>query len=277
MLAAAPPTRRVSATVNFAVVGQERSGAAVLRSCLAKHDQAFCFGDVLYEPSEPTEQEREEAEAVRRRHYESYFGPAQVLPGKSPHWFEPTNHAAASYLTTFIYRRTQNNEIAMGVHLPYTALARHALYSFLEDETANLRLIWVRRNPITCLVSLAQARRNRVWAAPYGSRRMPPRPGPVLLDPEETTRWCRQHAALEHQIGRLRCRKLVIPYRDLLCDTYGTCIRACQYLGLSVRYLAPDTARLANWPIDKRVVRWAELLASLPSDVRELIHAEPMC
>ena len=100
---------RTAMTLNFILLGDERSGASVVQSTVNQVTDAVCHLD-LFHP----------AEDVRRASHERYFGPT-LEPKRSPAWFTSETNPRR-YLSNKVFDNPQDGERVIGVRVPYSVL-----------------------------------------------------------------------------------------------------------------------------------------------------------
>ena len=189
---------------------------------------------------------------------------------------------AYRFLCGSVFDRPRRGEQAVGVRLPYPALARYDLFDLLEERTreGDFCVVAVARNPVACLVSLKQAAHSGVWAEGPNAPRRELSPMPVRLDPQELTRFCRQYDAVTGKVRRAAAvapdAYLEVAYRDLVFDYRRQVERVLEFLELPQQVApTPGIRRLKNETFERRVTNLVEVRAAVPSDVRAHLDAEP--
>ncbi len=254
-------TVKTSAVLNFVVVGQVRSGAALIQSALDKLSEVTCHDDLFHADAK-----------IRQRVHERYFGPA---PSPAlPTWFVPPEMNPYQYLSRQIFDQNVNAESAIGVRLTYDQVQQHQFYDLLHDRCheGDFCLIHVRRNPVAAYVSQQQAVANRLFALDVNDRTVHTPPQPIAIDPKELTAFVRNHESVAGKIQAACDDTLDITYREL-CRNFGnTMKKVLDFLELppSLPVMA-SYRRLPNNDMPKRIANFDELRQKVPADVREFL------
>lgn len=266
MLPAPVYTPTAAARLNFIVTGNVRSGAAVIQSSLDNTAEAVCHADLFHSQ-----------QAVRRRCHERYFGAA--APGAPAEWYEPGVTNPYQYLTHRIFDAARHDETAVGLRLLYPVVQRLELYDLFatQYQAGDFCLVHVVRNPVACFVSLAQARRSKIWAL---SPNAPPQatvPAPVGIDPADLVPFVRDHLAVAAKIARSGQDIITVPYRELFRDARAALRQVYEFLEIPAQHPAPPARRrLRNRPLRDRIANLAALRAAVPPDVRAVLDADDL-
>lgn len=254
--------------VNFVVVGDIRSGAAIVQSTLDNRGGVTCHADLFHRDV-----------LVRQEAHESRFGVCDD-PQNSPTWFVDGLTSPWQYINHIILDRPFGTETALGFMVPYQFVRFYELWELFEKRCreGDFCLIHVERNPVACFVSLKQAERSGQW---HRRGNDPPNrpPSPISLDPSELTVFCREHMACRAKLHAACDDALVVSYTDILHDFQPTMRKVFDFVEqpLSPIPARSGFCRLRNRPMAQRISNLAALRTSIPSDVRELLQAEDLC
>lgn len=253
--------REATSVLNFVVVGQVRSGSAVVQSALNNLNAVTCHNDLFHA-----------SPAVRRQAHEQYFGPA---PSKDlPTWWMPDIMSPCQYLTRQVFDQNMQSEQAIGVRLTYDQLDRFQFYDLIRDRCmeGDFCLVHVRRNPVSCFVSQKQAQDNGCFAVDLNHRGNLSVPQPVLVDPQELTQFVRKHEAIAGKVAAHCDDTLEIDYRELARNYSNTLKRTLDFIEQPTRTVPqPHYKRLPNNDMVKRIANFDELRQKVPADIREFL------
>ncbi len=252
--------------LNYVVLGNARSGAAVVQSTLSRRPGAVCHAGLMH-PDEGT----------RRAVHENYFGPSKD-PVKLPEWFREGYVSPWQYINHTILDNPQKGEQAVGFLLTYPQVVRWDLYDLFEARCreGDFCVVHVVRNPVACFVSLKQAEKYGIWARSWDDAGPARCPSPVSLDPSELVDFCRNHEAVRGKIRAACSDVLEVPYRDLFLDYQAVMAKVFDFLELPDSE-EPATAaykRLRNRAMRQRISNWDKVVAAVPFDVKKLFDAE---
>lgn len=259
--------------VNYVLVGDVRSGASVLASCLNNRREAVCHLGLFH--ADPN---------VRRQQHEKYFGIEETVlkPGIQTPWFTDGQTNPWHYLNNVILDNPMRGENAVGVHIDYPTVRKWELFELFQHRCneGDFCVVHVVRNPVACFISLKQAERSGLWVR--GNEQRTNRkdyraPSPMRIDDSELTQFCRDHAAMRRRI-QVTCSDLLeINYADLV-DLQDTMRRVFDFLELDEKpdLARPSVRRLANHPIERRITNFAEVRCTVPSDVRQYMTADDL-
>lgn len=269
MLTSKTAPAATSTLLNFVVVGERRSGTAVVSSALNQTPGVVCHADLLFaEYGTPQEQD-----ATRRSAHEAYYGPGT---DKLREWFNPESNAYR-YLTDQVFDNPREGEARVGVRMLYPFIDRFDLYELLEERCreGDFCLVHVVRNPIACLVSARQADRSGVWRRQASDREAPRCPPPLSLDPAEVVEHVRRHEAILRKVRACCDDRLEVAYRDLVFSFDSALSGVFEFLELpQQRIPRPTLKRLRNHDMRARISNYAALRAELPTDVRVFLEAD---
>jgi hypothetical protein len=254
-----------SRTLNFIVTGQLRCGASVVQTSICLHPSAHCHADLLHADEEVRQQ----------RHY-GYFG---APPDGVPLHFVPRLLSAEQYLTSRIFDRPENGERAVGVWLPYMALATYDLWEYLHDRCCDgdFALIQVNRNPLACYVSWKQAEKHGWWYQLPDSAAPTDVPDPIDFDPREFADFCRQHLAHEAKVRQFCDDRLEIDYQELFLNYHEVMAGVFSYLDLPpYPRVQAGVRRLRNRRIRERIYNFAAARLSVSGDLRRYFDARDL-
>lgn len=257
----APPTG--AAVLNYALVGNLRSGTSVVQTSLAGTAEAACHGDLFHAKAK-----------LRRRCHERYFGPAE-----SGEWFEPGAVNPCQYLVHRVFGTALRGESAVGLRLHYDAVQRWELYDLFREQyvLGDFCLVHVVRNPVACYVSQLQAERSRLWALSPNDPAPRTPPPPVSLDPAALTKFVRESLAVQAKLDRSSDDLLIVPYRELFRDPLAALREVYEFLEIPSRCPAPPgVRRLRNRPIRERIGNLESLRREVPFDVRAQLDADDL-
>ena len=259
----APMLKTVQDTsvLNFVIVGQVRSGSAVLQSALNNLREVTCHNDLFHHSPE-----------VRQQVHERYFGPAPSAD--LPTWYVKDLVNPYQYLSRQIFDKNLQDEAAIGVRLTYDQVQQFQFYDLLHDRCmeGDFCLVHVRRNPVACFVSMQQARESGVYAADFHTKKPLPQPTAVALNPQELTAFVRQHEAVAGKIARACDDVLEISYRELVRNYSNTMKKTLDFLEQSTMVVPnPDYRRLPNTDMSRRISNLDELRQKVPADIQEFL------
>lgn len=240
----------VPETLNFMLVGNYHSGYGLLQASLMAHPQIVCHGEVFHSD-----------DAVRRSEHEQYFG---ISNGKFSDHFVPTTLSAEQYLNNKIFDNTLHEERAVGVKVPYEALRSYDLWDYVDQKSrsGDFCVVHVRRNPVACFIARQQ---NLGLDAPFAG-------GPVYIEPETLTEFCRHHVSAAGKIERYCTDRAVISYHELLLDFRAVLERLFEFLELEFSPACiPNRRRVQRRDIRHRVANLRDIRDKVPPDVREFI------
>lgn len=260
-------TMQTTRTLNFVLAGDVRSGAAVVLSCINNRGGAVCHADLFH----PTPE-------VRRLAHERYFGPGH--DDVRPAWMEDVETNPHTYITQSVFDHPRRGETACGLHLSYPAIQKYDLFDLFEacGREGDFTVLHVVRNPVACYISLKQAEQSGIWTCGTESTVPTQIPRQLRIDPDDMTRFCRNHQALRKKITDTCQDRLEIPYSQLSLAFQPTMAKVFDYLELpELPVLAtPGCRRLRNRSMQNRVSYWAEVRLSVPSDVKALMDADDL-
>jgi hypothetical protein len=243
------------ATLNYVLVGDYHSGYGLLQNSLAVHPQMICHGELLHKD-----------EKVRQAEHEAYFGPS----GRLADHFIPTQLSVEQYLNNKIFDNTLCREKAVGVKLNYECIRDYDLWEYLDQKTrkGDFCLLNVERNPVACFVA---------WKYSQGKDRLSrTRHAPVFVEPQELTKFVRDHLATVAKLRQLGTDRLDIKYTELLLDFRGVLQKVCNFLEISYSHACiPNQKRVKRQNVRDRVANWANLQFTVPGDVQEFLK-DPM-
>lgn len=257
-----PHTLREAVSVlNFVVVGQVRSGSAVVQSALTNLTAVTCHNDLFHASPE-----------VRRHVHEQYFGSA---PSKDlPTWWMPDLVNPYQYLSRQVFDQNLQGEQAIGVRLTYDQVDRFQFYDLIRDRCmeGDFCLVHVRRNPVACFVSQKQAQESGCYAVDLNHRGNVPVPPSVQVDPQELAQFVRKHEAVAGKVAAHCDDTLEITYRELSRNYSNTIKRTLDFIEQPTRIVPqPHYKRLPNSDLPKRIANFDELRQKVPADIREFL------
>lgn len=256
--------------VNFVLVGDVRSGASVLASCLNNRRDAVCHLGLFHDNP-----------GVRRSQHEKYFGDEGSDAILTP-WFTDGQTNPWHYLNNTVLDNPLRGESAVGVHLPYATVRRWELFELFQNRCneGDFCVVHVVRNPVACFISLKQAEKSGLWVRGNEQRlrrKDYKAPSPMRIDEAELTQFCRDHTAMRRRIQTLCSDLLEINYADLV-DLQASALRLFDFLELPEQpeLARPSVRRLANHPVERRIANFAEIRCTAPSDVRQYMSADDL-
>lgn len=251
----------------FILTGEVRSGASVLASSINNRGGgAICRTDLLHPD-----------DAVRREAHESYFGASD--DPKNPDWYVDGLTNPWQYIDRTAFHAMEGQK-SVGCYIPYQMVRKLELYDLFESKwrEGGFSVIQIVRNPVACFVSWKQAVASGIWSRPWSSTKATRTPGPVRINAEELTAFCREHSATLSKI-RATCEdRLEVHYRDLVQD-YQSVMRAVfdhVEIPEAPVFARPGCKRLRNRTIAERVTNWTEVKLEVPNEVRRLIDSEDL-
>lgn len=256
--------------VNYVLVGDVRSGASVLASCLNNRREAVCHVGLFHDDAR-----------IRREQHEKYFGTDNSDAIETP-WFTDGRTNPWQYLNSTVLDNPLHGESAVGVHLAYPTVRKWELFELFQNRCneGDFCVVHVVRNPVACFISLKQAERSGLWFR--GTEQRQHRkdyraPSPMRIDDSELTQFCRDHAAMRRRIQSTCSDLIEINYMDLV-DLQDTMRRVFDFLELeeTPELARPSVRRLANHPIERRIANFTEVRCTVPSDVRQYMMADDL-
>lgn len=265
-------TASVGTILNFAVVGDFRSGASVVQSSLDQTGGVVCHGSIMFSDYGSDDEQN----SVRRAAHEAYFGKCRD-PKKFKEWFSSSSNPY-QYLTDRVFDNPMAGETRIGVRLSYGLVQRFELYELLEQRwrEGDFCLIHVLRNPISCMVSARQAAKAGEWYSKEDRRQLgSPAPLAVNLQADEVVEYVRRQEAVRRKI-KDSCRDaLEIPYNRLVYRFDEAMGDVFEFLELpGQRPHRPAFRRLPNRDMQSRISNYYSLKASLPTDVRRVLETD---
>jgi len=262
----ASSSKRPATVLNFALVGEVRSGAAVVQGVINQLGEAVCHLN-LFNPSE----------AIRRASHEEYFGPTRD-PARLPEWFTPETNPNR-YLANQVFDNPLHDERVIGVRTPYAAVRQYELYDLFKQRTheGDFCVVHVLRNPIACFVSKKQAEKTQRWFVGGGEPLSHVRPSAIRLDSAELTAFVWDWESTRAKVQASSEDQLLVRYKDLTLHFESEMQRVFEFLDLSPRRIPrPNIRRLRNRSMQERIINYDELLKSGPSIVRQHLAAEDL-
>lgn len=251
-----------TALLNFVVVGQVRSGSAIVQSSLDNLSAVTCHNDLFHSDAK-----------VRQRTHERYFGPASSPD--LPTWYMPGGETNPfQYLSRQVFDQNKHAESAIGVRLTYDQINAFQFYDLLHERCmeGDFCLIHVRRNPVSCFVSQQQAKESGLYAVDINDRTPRTPPAPLTVNLPELVAFVRQHEAIAGKIDACCDDTLDITYRELSRNLNNTMRRTLDFLEQSTTEpMTPASRRLPNHEMAKRIANLDELRRKAPADVREFL------
>lgn len=249
-------------TLNFAVIGNIRSGARVVQASLGGCGRVSCLADLF-----------DAEEAVRQRCHEAYYGATE--PGNHPEWLDNFETSPLQYVTHRIFNNPQRHEAAIGFRILYDRLDKLDLYDLFRG-VERCCCVHVLRNPVACFVSYCQARQIGSWYADVGDKAR--WSSSVTIDPAELTQFVWTHEAMRRKVDRCCDSVLCVGYADLLYDFQNAMRKVAAFLEVPVmRRFACGVQRLPNSLLfEQRVTNWHVLLKSVPFEIRQHMLAEDL-
>lgn len=257
----APAQDDVVPCLNFVIVGEQRSGASVLRNGLNDLAEVICHVGLL-----------DESRSARLQAHQSYFDNdvafASQIDTDSPY----------RYLNHQVFDNPQRGETRIGVHLPYERVRRWELDDLFHERylEGDFCLLHVVRNPLACFVSQRQAEQSGIWEQPAAhSRRKIPQDA-VQIEPAELIRFVRHNEAVRTRLRRAVPDLMEIDYEDLAYNYAATMRSVMEFLELEPRrQLRPSRSRrLHSESLRNRVRNWFVLERELPPDVLECLELD---
>lgn len=247
--------------LNFVIVGERRSGSALVQGTVDAAAGVVCHANLLHENG-----------AVRRACHERYFGESP-----SPEWYD-ADESPHQYLTGRVFDNPRQAERAVGVRLTYDAVGRFELYDLFQARCreGDFCLVHVLRNPVACFVSQRQAEKCRLWSRPFNADVSSFIPTPTPVDPQELTDFVRSWVSVRGKIEESCDDRLVVHYHELLFDFQKTMRRVFDFIELPepLEPITPCTRRLRNRDMRRRVSGFDRLLSEVPSDVRAFMRED---
>lgn len=262
------PSRYAESTlVNFAVVGEVRSGSAIVQGTLNAIDGAVCHANLFHVD-----------DSVRRACHEGYFGPSH--DDVKPEWFVFGDTNPFQYINHRVLDNPLNGEKVVGLRITYDVIRRFELYDLFHDRCmeGDFCLIHVVRNPVACFVSQKQAEKTGVWVRDDFDAATSYVPMAISIDPEELTRFVRDWVSTSGKINTSCDDKLVIEYRDLALDYQRVMRKVIDFVELPDPLVPVNMPfrRLRNKSMRERIFNFNHLRAAVPSDVRSFMDAKDL-
>lgn len=263
----APIGECVTSFLNFAIIGQIRSGATVVQSTIDQVAQVVCHANLL-----------DDDEKVRRAAHENYFG-AGKNPERSPEWLVTAQTNVYAYLGKQVFDNPRCGEAVVGVRVLYHQFCQYALNDLFQDRCreGDFCLIHVVRNPLACFVSRQQALRSGVWqlsSAEAPSQFVPPA---LRVDRDEFLQFARDHEAAYLKVKYVCDDIREVSYRDLCHNFENTMQRLFDFLELPPQRLPePGIRRLRNTDVRSRIRNWDELYKSGGKMLRDYMDAKDL-
>ena len=233
-------------TKNFVIVGQKRSGTAILSGALGNVRGVVCHQHLL-----------DADEDSRRKAHLAYYGEVESI---RPTWLTPYDISVEHYLRDTVFDHPAFGEAAIGVRLTYDQLDALDLYDCLSESQYDV--VHVVRNPLAALISLKQAERFGQWQQLRVAALPPVVPSAVRIEPEDAVQAVRNTEATQRRLeSARRHRVLTIRYDDILQRYNHTLDDILRYLKIPAnRPPAPLSARIRQrGDFARRVTNWAEL------------------
>lgn len=260
-------TDNTDCTMNFAIIGDFRSGIGIVQEVLAQHEMIACHRDNFHPHS-----------SARQKAHGDYFGYASESVIE---WFEPDDISANSYLKQKIFNKPCNGERAVGIVIPYQVCETFELWEHLKEWDKEVCVIHVTRNPVACFVAAAQAEKYGEMPTVESGKGVLSRLGKQLFnmpsiyaDADELVAHVRQHEMIRLKLSRSCPDRLVIPYHELLLDFATVRWNMLKFLGL------PDTGAcwlrhqgLKNRSMKRRISNLLALQSLLPADVLSHVNS----
>jgi len=254
--------------VNFVVVGEVRSGSAVVQGTIDSLPGAVCHANLFHHDEE-----------VRRACHEAYFGPSRD-PRKLPEWYVPGDTNPYQYINHRVLDNPLNDERAVGLRITYDVVRRFELYDLFHERwvEGDFCLIHVVRNPVACFVSQKQAEKTGVWGRGLNDEPSSYIPMSVNIDPEELTTFVRNWVSTSGKIDSSCEDRLVVRYKDLFLNFQRVMRKIIDFVELPdpLTPISPPSRRLRNKSMRERISNFARLRFEVPADVRNFIDAKDL-
>lgn len=241
--------------LNFALVGQQRSGLSIVSRMLNNHCTVACHENLLH--VNPT---------IRRMNHVACFGEDDLTwpPDKEG------DFSHVSMLRHGVFNLTRFGASVVGFCTTYDQIAGKQLHEAFEEwwREGSFCLIHVDRNPISCFVSLMQANESGIWKN-YVTR--PEKNLPVYVDKDELLQFIEMHRRVRYRT-LIACEDNVqLHYRDLLYHTGIVAERLCEFLQIrpcDLTFIAQSV--YGRLPMKDRILNFKTLSVSVPREIQSL-------
>ena len=242
------------ARCRFVIISQLRTGSMLVKEMLHAHPQAMCFNEIFQE-----KQER------RLRWHRHHFHDDDCFrsPVDRHGYGDPVD-----YLRLKLWPVGEGVP-ALGFKLLYSQAKRWRIWEYLQ-ESHDIRIIHIVRNPIASYVSLCEARATNIWHS-YFDNRDPLIPLlPRHLEPSDLLSFIDETLSGRITVSGMPNRNFLVRYGDLLRDLERTIAKVYRFLGLRYKRVRIPMAKTRTATIEQRIANLDQICAYLPLKYRHL-------
>jgi hypothetical protein len=173
--------------------------------------------------------------------------------------------AAIQYLERKIWPEAES-DCAFGFKLLFWQIEYFQLWSYLSKNAANLKIIFVTRNPIAVFVSLEQAKINQQWIRQTGEKAV--KAHPVKINMNAFDKHIRKILEHRKKIVSLAVHMCEVEYEDLVKNYQGTMNRVYAFLDLRKHQAFSSISKQQDWDIEARILNFKKFSKKLKADYR---------
>jgi LPS sulfotransferase NodH len=244
-------------TKPFVIVGNARSGTGLLRSSIDSHPNAICLGELLHADNEE----------VRKANHCRHFSDQDWLRFKSE---MPNSRLVMNYLDQKIWPEATPKR-AFGFKLLFWQIDYFELWNYLLKKAADLKIIYVTRNPIAVLVSLEQAKINQQWIRQPGEKVV--KAEPVKINMKGLDKHIQKMLEHRKKIVNLAVDICEVEYEDLVKNYQITMNGVYEFLGLQPHQALASISKQQDWNIKSRISNFEKFSKKLKRKYRPYLES----
>jgi len=241
--------------LNFVLTGQQRSGLSIVSRALNTHTKVACHENLLHHDL-----------AIRRLNHVACFGDdnAEWPPDKE------LDFSCVAMLRHGVFDLERFGASIVGFETTYDQVAHLQLYESFEEwwREGSFCLIHIDRNPVSCFVSLQQAKSGCRWKnysnEPYDNE-------PIYVDKDELLVFVRAHFNTRYKIVSSCEDRLMLYYRDLIFHNDIVVRRLFEFLQIPLFGTELIMKSVyGDVPIKDRILNFSTLIKSIPRELEPL-------
>jgi hypothetical protein len=181
----------------------------------------------------------------------------------------PNSQLAMNYLDQKIWPEAKP-ERAFGFKLLFWQIDYFQLWSYLSKKAADLKIIFVARNPIAVFVSLEQAKINQQWIRQSGEKAV--KAEPVKINMNALYKHIQKMLEYRKNIFNLAANICEVEYEDLIKNYQGTMNRVYDFLDLKTHQAVSSIRKQQDWDIKTRILNFEKFSKKLKGEYRDYLE-----